>query len=797
MIFILHYILFNAGLSTTLVLLTLFLQTYSKASLSEIGTLLMVLPFLSIFMKPLFCALADKHQAHKHYLMAALAIMCLGYGSLIWAPFYPDTIRERPQLVWYLDVLGILVGYCAFGVVWSLGDALAVNGAQMNGVSWGSYRVWAVVSWGGFGVLIGQINESVPFLPKYVPAFFVLIISLLLEIVLLALWPNRHFVMGGSLQDGDQQQQQQANGCNGKTEAGDPEGKPRWLRRGGGGGGIAGDSLRNGSVRSNPRLVGKVASLLMEDLGGSLRSSLRLGADADPAKTKPVALADLLDEHQHSKRGSLVGRGAPAGGRVSGGDPSVGGPHSWMSASVAAQLRRQEFAKSREQRPARAGTTRSPAHPAAGGRQWRSRTQRALSRMNTLGASSGHVVVDGLEVVAARWQSMAAPCGAGDQSQWSGLPDSSELAESRASAPDKDPQAMYMSSLASNSSLTRAAAAAAQALGPDGSCCTTEGSLATSCPPRDSKEASVGQQLDEAALPVEPLALASDKQQQQREQLVEEARQEQEEEEQRQQGLQLVLLKLIIRRHPEIRKYLVMFSLFGLLLIVHLSYFFLHLEQLCRQHGVEFSTVMGGMLACHSISEVISFTLVVPHLVPKMGRSGALMTCALIYALRFIYYGTYYPSMSPFYGIPFELCHGIAYGIIYSLITDIASECVDQVDEHLAELLERGLISETTDPAQLKLPLRATMQGVFSGAFDGLGNGIGALFGGLFLDAYSFPQLWRCSAYICLAIMVVYPLSEWRTNSSEAKRAAPSAKTVLHLDALASGEKAPNGEGPV
>ena len=778
MIFVLHYILFNAGLPATLILLTLFLQTYSPASLSEIGALLMALPFLSILIKPLFCALADRQQAHRAYLMGALAFMAAGYGSLAIAPFFPDLIAQQGRLVWWLDILAIVVGFSAFGVVWSLGDALAVNAAQVNNVSWGSYRVWAVISWGLFGIIIGQINE-LPFLPKYVPALFLLVASLLLEILLLAVWPSRHFVMAmeptapvpgledgaGGLRPKALEELVEANGGAGETSWTDNRSLTGTL---------------SGTARANPRLIGAVANIFMEDLGGTLKSSLKLGT----GRFKRAGLAEILEQHQLS--------GGPALSSSSSQQVAVNGSSAASQqqtplrqalgpASPAGTLRRQRALQASGSSPSSPATTKS-AHstlasqfqdpaarqptPASGGsrpttmgRAALRRTQAALARMNSLGAASGHAISSAAELELGPSElGLAGDCSA------AGTPLSGGLGQHH--------QVMYMSSLASNASLSRALGLGANQSSPMSSL----GGL--SC----SETLAPVEESGAKAAPTTTTTFA--------------ATTTEAEQSKRADDLQLVLLKLIIQRDSNIWKYLVMFTLFGVLLTCHLSYFFLNLEQLCRDKGVDFSSVTGAMMAAHSISEVLSFTLIVPHFVPQVGRTGALLSCAVVYAIRFAYYGTYLAHLSPFTGVPFELCHGIAYGIIYSLITDIAVECVNHVDVYLPELVERGIVESTMHPNRLKLPLRATMQGVFSGAFDGLGNGIGALFGGLYLDAHPFASLWLFCFYLCLAIIILYPLTEWRqlcrrSPSADCPLAADNNKTATRNGELELAEKRP------
>ena len=101
----------------------------------------------------------------------------------------------------------------------------------------------------------------------------------------------------------------------------------------------------------------------------------------------------------------------------------------------------------------------------------------------------------------------------------------------------------------------------------------------------------------------------------------------------------------------------------------------------------------------------------------------------------------------------------------------------------LPELIERGLVEPDIQLNRLKSALRATMQGVFSGAFDGLGNGLGALFGGVFLDSYPFTSLWRFCALVSVAIMVIYPLAEWRAAAAS-RRTAGGAKHMRHMASL-------------
>jgi len=148
MLFYIHYMLMTSGLSGTSVLLAVFFKTYSDASQGEIGVLLMTFPFVCLIIKPLFCSMADRRQAHKRYLIIGLIVELVGYAPFAIIPFFPQLYQEHPRLSWYILVVACHVGNGGLGVAWSLGDCLAVNMSQKNGTPFGRMRLMGTVSWG-------------------------------------------------------------------------------------------------------------------------------------------------------------------------------------------------------------------------------------------------------------------------------------------------------------------------------------------------------------------------------------------------------------------------------------------------------------------------------------------------------------------------------------------------------------------------------------------------------------------------------------------------------------------------
>lgn len=195
MLFRLHYWLITSGACALNVLMGVYLQHYTDASHWEIGLLFMIMPFFTMVAKPVVCSKADRETAHRRYLQITLCLVALSYVPFILIPSLgPKIYQVHPRICWYLLVVLKIIGDSAFASAWTLGDALAINYSRRVGEEFCTYRVWGTISWMFFGLVIGSINE-VSFLPKYVPAFMVLIGSCLLNIFVVWLWPAEYFKM--------------------------------------------------------------------------------------------------------------------------------------------------------------------------------------------------------------------------------------------------------------------------------------------------------------------------------------------------------------------------------------------------------------------------------------------------------------------------------------------------------------------------------------------------------------------------------------------------------------------------
>lgn len=96
-------------------------------------------------------------------------------------------------------MLATIVGYIAYGVVWSLGDAYAANVSHRTGESFGLIRLWGTIGWGVAGAVVGAVSPYLN-LPEMVLGFLIFVVTFVFEIGLLCWWPNdRDFEMGDAL----------------------------------------------------------------------------------------------------------------------------------------------------------------------------------------------------------------------------------------------------------------------------------------------------------------------------------------------------------------------------------------------------------------------------------------------------------------------------------------------------------------------------------------------------------------------------------------------------------------------
>lgn len=278
MIFAIHYLLFHAGSTSAVCLMSVFLKHYAhETSISEIGFLLMFLPFIWTFAKPICCAMADRYRAHKKYFMVLLLIISISYALITVPTFFEGFMENNARLVWYYFAFWITVGYTCYGAIFSLADALSVNAAIKRKIHWGYYRSCLVISWGLGGCLIGMINEN-PLLPRYTSGYLVIFGTCLIEFFLVGLWTKKDFEFEEEIQM--------------------PEivHKHETLRN------DFDDSMSRGSTAHlSPRMVLSIANIVVGEVGSTIRSSIKSSNRNRRPCLADLVGADLLTDSPNEK----------------------------------------------------------------------------------------------------------------------------------------------------------------------------------------------------------------------------------------------------------------------------------------------------------------------------------------------------------------------------------------------------------------------------------------------------------------------------------------------------------------
>lgn len=509
MIFKLHYFLVTAGANAFSILLGVFIETYTDASPSELGALLMITPFLAMFGRPILCSIADRKQAHRKYLIVCLFVKILSYSPFIVIPFLGEQLyRKHARACWYILAALKVCGDLAAGGLASIADSLAINYANRVGTSFGVYRVWGTISWMLFGIIIGQVNE-VWFLPKYVPAFMILIGSLALDAFLIWLWPREYFIM-----------------TEGQTEKA----------------AVEDDEATRGRKRQDEESKAKVEGAqkcLMPRavVWSQARAKLcRVFCCASRAPEAPP----IDTESQPRQEGGV----------------------------------QQDTAPSRQDEP-------------------------MISKM-----------------------------------------------------------------------------------------------------------------------------------------------------------AQLRILGVLIQRDQRIIFYLAYFVLAGACQAT-MSFFFISLSKICHdQNSCDFSQLAGFLQFSMAALETVLF-IYVKQIIDKIGRLNSAALAMLLSSAKFMFYGTIWTQVSPYYSLLSEGVTGVIYGINLTLMVEVGHLFSSEVKYIIHELLQRDIISADTEIDKLRYSLAATMQALVSSASEGIGTGCGSLIYGVLLERISYESLWFIIGLTCCACLLV------------------------------------------
>jgi MFS transporter, PPP family, 3-phenylpropionic acid transporter len=140
-----HYLFFFSATSTIIMsFLPLYLK-YQGLTGTEIGWLLAIGPFASLFIQPMAGYFSDKWKTVKKMIIVCVIGMILSGAWLL-------------QLAAFLPLIVISFLFYAFmSPLGALGDSLAQKTAQQTGGSFGKIRMWGSIGFGVAALITGQV----------------------------------------------------------------------------------------------------------------------------------------------------------------------------------------------------------------------------------------------------------------------------------------------------------------------------------------------------------------------------------------------------------------------------------------------------------------------------------------------------------------------------------------------------------------------------------------------------------------------------------------------------------------
>lgn len=231
--------------------------------------------------------------------------------------------------------------------------------------------------------------------------------------------------------------------------------------------------------------------------------------------------------------------------------------------------------------------------------------------------------------------------------------------------------------------------------------------------------------------------------------------------------VQLQILLILARRDYRFSTYLLVFVVLGLSQI-GLTFFFLSLEEICRDGTCNFSRLTGMTQISMAAAETVLF-IYIKRVKAYLRHTDMCALAFLCAAAKWLFYGTFWRDVDPLFCLVAESMHGINFGLFLTLVVEISHMFASQVADVIPELASRGMIDHETNPEKLKSSLSATMQAIMSSATDGVGRGIGSFLCGVIIEKYSFVTLWLMTGILCSVAFVISLIASVRSRIVSSK----------------------------
>lgn len=179
--------------------------------------------------------------------------------------------------------------------------------------------------------------------------------------------------------------------------------------------------------------------------------------------------------------------------------------------------------------------------------------------------------------------------------------------------------------------------------------------------------------------------------------------------------LQLLMLYMVINKRRSLIRFMILFTLAGLLMSMQWVYFFLYLEEIYKDN---FTYISSLSMVGQSLLGELPFFIISQKIIDLIGRSNALSFSIATIAIRYLLYIYLLPYSSMYFVILVEALQGPSFGLFYVVMTDIGMD-YSNCDDVILKLVDLHHIENNDQDIQTsRRALKATMQGLVSACFE-------------------------------------------------------------------------------
>lgn len=216
--------------------------------------------------------------------------------------------------------------------------------------------------------------------------------------------------------------------------------------------------------------------------------------------------------------------------------------------------------------------------------------------------------------------------------------------------------------------------------------------------------------------------------------------------------IQMLLLKMIAKEHKSFIKYIILFTIFGIVQSMIWTFQFDYFKARVAKNSEEFEFLSTLCMIAQSFTGEILVNAVASNLLKMFGANANLSLALVTLGMRCFCYSSLLPYLGYWFVFVSEGLQGPSLGLYWTLTVDIGSNFALMVTDYIPELKRRGIVRDRVHEEELNGCLRASMIGFMSSSMEGLGNALGAIIGGIISTSLGYEAMWNICAAAAISV---------------------------------------------